>query len=786
MHGVLGWSYEGLQTRLNGSERFVWLAGTSGLVLIVLLSALVGLSSSPAVGKVILVLLLFTTAPFFARILIVPATWKVNAAEKAVLILNVVFIALGLIWILALYENLTSFPVSPWALSLLYCFALVPTLLISWVRSDKPKNMDDQVYMTLPVWIVPLMAVLPATLIIATLLPGNVAAFDGRAGSTAAAIAVATLFFWRLKMFEETTTPTMKLLAWSVTAITLLSPLLMMDVELSYDALHYTAYLAPSLAVQGGGIPLVDVFCQYGLCYLIFNLFFLVFPPTFHSAALLVTIINTATTMLGLAIMRRLIKNHLVFAILGLSLPFLLVLIYHYAPNNTPSHGGLRYFPVFAVATSLVYLPPCRRFSAWSITAVILASFWSFEALVYGILIYVAFLAAATTVESEQLWPFLKQVGMQAAKLAAAIVCAFGVALAAFMMQFHQVPRYDLYLSTISAYVGPDHSLGYFQYQPGYYWIPMLLGYFLAICVIFHAIFLRQRGSESWVPRLAVLTGLGMIMALYCLLMTLLHQLKVGLLPFLIIFVWAIQVELTRSGSSLFRLTPLSISLVFIVVSALMTGVAGETLATVGRFGSPNTSVLRHLIDERRPIPANFWERLKNSCVLMEASGTACSPGPQLPPMYYEEFKDLLHRWFANEDRVLAFQPAEAIIRVLVQKPHALPLSDSYHDGFSPALFRFVAARSSHVIERDLYEGQPVLIAKDQASLNELQWALLSALNLRWQLEKVDETEHLAVYRLRRESTPDRKLLLIDRPVKTRNIPHNFRNQASVMPETRS
>src|SRR6266511_1909444 len=183
MHGVLGWSYEGLQTRLNGSERFVWLAGTSGLVLIVLLSALVGLSSSPAVGKVILVLLLFTTAPFFARILIVPATWKVNAAEKAVLILNVVFIALGLIWILALYENLTS--------------------------------------------------------------------------------------------------------------------LLMMDVELSYDALHYTSYLAPSLAVKGGGIPLVDVFCQYGLCYLIFNLFFLVFPPTFHSAALLVTIINTATTMLG-------------------------------------------------------------------------------------------------------------------------------------------------------------------------------------------------------------------------------------------------------------------------------------------------------------------------------------------------------------------------------------------------------------------------------------------------------------------------------------------------------
>ncbi|MEY3182919.1 MAG: hypothetical protein RLZ35_904 [Pseudomonadota bacterium] len=53
-----------------------------------------------------------------------------------------------------------------------------------------------------------------------------------------------------------------------------LSPLLLFNIPSSFDLIHYDAYIGPAIAVLHGKIPLIDVFCQYGLSYLLFTLVF--------------------------------------------------------------------------------------------------------------------------------------------------------------------------------------------------------------------------------------------------------------------------------------------------------------------------------------------------------------------------------------------------------------------------------------------------------------------------------------------------------------------------------
>lgn len=770
----VGWPCLLLAVNLSDLERFAWLAATSGLALIVLLSSLTTLNDFQTADKIVLVFCLLATAPLLAYLPTSPITKEFyHAVERPILSLNVAFASLGLAWLLAFNLQLVRTPFSSWVISL--CYSLAAAAVIFARRRNGARARNFGWHVVVPIAVAAMMVVLPVMTIVATVVPGNwymVRPFDARAAWAAGLVAVVTLFLWRQKRFEETSGLRQRAFASFVTIATLLFPLLMMDVELSYDALHYTAYLAPALAVQSGGIPLVDVFCQYGLCYLIYNLFFLVLPNTFHSAALVTTVVNAATTILGLTILRRLIKSHVVFAIVGVSLPFLLTLIYHYASNMTPSHGGMRYFPVFAVAASLVYMEPSKQFNLSSIAALLLAWVWSFEAQVYGTVIYLAFLGSVAAVQSDRfgrvLYQFVKSIG----RLAVLLLGGMGVVVAGFLAVYHQLPRYDLYLSMVSAYVGPDPFMDYSFYQSGFYaWAPLLLCYFLSVCIIFRSIFVCRREQGILVAILAVVTALGMTTGVYCLISTQSYTLKVGLLPFFILVVWGVDAVVHRSVPASFDISEISLSLVFVSFSVLLAGVAFGNFVPVASYASPNTSALRHLIGEGRLSPTNFVDRLRDSCALTDAGevNTACAPGPHAPKVHYAEFKKLLEQWFMNERRLLTFQPGDAIVRVLIQKPHALPSSFFYVDGFSPELFAYIVVRSRRVIDEELREGQPVMISKDQFALNELQWALLTALTGRWRLAKVDESEHFAIYRLR-EKQPDAEIpMLIDRPVKTRN-----------------
>jgi hypothetical protein len=106
-----------------------------------------------------------------------------------------------------------------------------------------------------------------------------------------------------------------------------------------------------------------------------------------------------------------------------------------------------------------------------------------------------------------------------------------------------------------------------------------------------------------------------------------------------------------------------------------------------------------------------------------------------------------------------------------LHKPHVLPVSFAYTDGFSRALFSHILSRAEPVIKEALHSGQTLVVAKESEILYELQWALLKRISDVWALERVDETDNFMVYKLADKTAlpAGPRIVLPDRPVKTRN-----------------
>ncbi len=151
----------------------------------------------------------------------------------------------------------------------------------------------------------------------------------------------------------------------------------------------------------------------------------------------------------------------------------------------------------------------------------------------------------------------------------------------------------------------------------------------------------------------------------------------------------------------------------------------------------------------KRPFLGDVSRRLHQTCSPDDAiePGNVCAGYQQLP-LPYQEFAGLLAKWQANDPALLTFHPADTIITTVLHKPHVLPVSFAYTDGFSRALFSHILSRAEPVIKEALHSGQTLVVAKDSEILYELQWALLKRISDVWALERVDETDNFMVYKL--------------------------------------
>jgi hypothetical protein len=615
-----------------------------------------------------------------------------------------------------------------------------------------------------------LIAIAPVAFVAAAVFPVNwMMGFNLRAAWFGAAFAVVACLIWRASSFMSLASPWRALLSIVVWTGPVAAVILMTDVQLDYDALHYTAYLAPSAAVAAGRVPLLDVFCQYGQPYLLYNAAFLVLPATFHSAALVTATTNVLYTICVIAILRKAVRSDVLFLLLGIALPIVFWLVF--TTNRTPSLGGMRYLPVAFLAAVLAHMPVRRCFAPLSIVAMAICGLWSFEAAIYGTVVYVAFALAVGATTTKGIAGLVRHISRFLTILLAGFgLLALGV-VALYLISTGHVPRYDLYVAQVLAYVGPDPFMEYNFFRQGFFaWAPILVGFFMIPCLIVRACVVKAETSR--LPQITTIWALCIVFSVYCLLSTQPLYILLSLMPLFLLLVVALDIAFER-GPHPVSASQLGLAPVFVLLFALLSGAAGFNFLMPPSYATGVTSILSEIYHHRRLAPPDFLARLGQICHERKdlEVGNACSGDTPMPNAHYREFEGLIQKWQSNQPTIFAFHPSDALMNASLNKAHRLPVTFAYVDGFSPALFEYIVDRSRSVIAHDLRAGDTLILTKDLPSLNELQWALLKVISASWELKRIDQSEHFAVFRLEDAGSTRSGLSLVlpDRPIKLRN-----------------
>lgn len=751
-------------------ERAVWVCGSFCLPLVLLLSVVITLNGFVARDKYIVFLALLGVVPALSAFIFSPPrllAWLTSeSALEKFLCFNLSAVLLVTPW-LAFSDFTTPLKSRFWYIVAIGYIsgAMLVVINIFYSRGTPSKHPLDLLNKILVV-VTPL-AFVAATVTRAQWLGG----FSHTFAAAGTFVAAASYSAWYLNVNPCAGKRQQRVIFAVTTIVPVIAAVAMCDVQLDYDALHYTAYLAPATAVHAGRIPLIDVFCQYGQSYLLYYLAFSMLPPTYHAAALVTAITNVIYTVCFIAILRKAIRNHIVFLMLGTLLPVTVWLNYFFCINGTPSLGGMRYLPVVLLGASLVWTERGVLFSKGTILGVVFCWFWSLEAALYGTFVYCAF-AAATCASSGRLFREMLFSFFVFLMRLLALLLSFGAGtIALYLVITGKIPRYDLYLDLVLAYVGPNPFMEYNFFQQGFYaWAPILSAFFVVPCWIVRA---YVSGSISnRLPEIAVVWALAVVLSVYCLVSTQPIYIKTAILSLFVMLFVVIDLALNvRPRNNNIMISHIALAPVFVLLISLVSGSAGANFLIPPAYGSASTSMLAEIFFYRKIVPSDFFQRIGELChsEMSFDVGNVCLDQPNMAPVHFKEAVDLVKKWQGELPTIFIFCPADALIEAALTKPHRLPLTFSYVDGFSPALFKYLLARSEPVISQTLKDGDSIILSRDLLSLNELQWALLNMMTKYWRFRKVEQTEYFNVYRLEKDLSLNSDLILPSRPIKGRN-----------------
>ena len=154
----------------------------------------------------------------------------------------------------------------------------------------------------------------------------------------------------------------------------------------------WSPFIATAAAVLAGGVPMVDVWGQYGLLpYLVYAAVFkVIFPPSYFSSFAITQFFNLLGPAIAVVICLKTARNKfLVLVVIAAIVP---VLPWMWIIN--PASGGGRFAPPMLLLLALAWLRPGRTISWATLAAMLVCAFWSMEVLGWVVAGYVSFLAA--------------------------------------------------------------------------------------------------------------------------------------------------------------------------------------------------------------------------------------------------------------------------------------------------------------------------------------------------------------------------------------------------------
>jgi hypothetical protein len=560
----------------------------------------------------------------------------------------------------------------------------------------------------------------------------------------------------------------------SIASLVLL-PLLLFDVHLEFEWLHYSAYMGPANAVLQGRLPLVDVHCQYGLCYLVYVLAFQCgVPHTYTGAALITSAANVLMYAAFLGILRKLVRHTWLVYVGG----FLFVLFFHhywhYDSTATPSVSGMRYLPQLLLLLAIVHVPQGRHLTVWTLSAALLCLFWSAESAVFGLGTYLIFLTVRG-LQGKQ-----RHSAIRAGLLLVALMTSSLVLVAlALRLVSGAWPRFDFYFAFVNAYAFGHGDLSRLWHVSAdlhfLEWLPVVLAYFLcavfAVRLIAEGVGKHEDGLVHYAATLLAIAFLGVAQLSVFVGRSSWPQLLSASFPFALLFFATLDRVLLSAidpATGRRRLAPLALTCLSVPALALMAAFSFAPMfepERVGHFGpsllstwvASNSSAVsrRPKVDsrhhERWPSLMTTWRLLKSPDPDSRLAGAmdCCTPHWFTRRQRFAEAAALVRKWAPHEPALLLFLPESTQILFQQNKVHRYPCSCSTNERGVPALADWILNYPVVLHENDL-----VFVARRFEELQGLDQRILYKINSQWDTVLVDEMSQVLVYRLLAPSVP--------------------------------
>ena len=228
----------------------------------------------------------------------------------------------------------------------------------------------------------------------------------------------------------------------------------LIDPYLMIDTLSYSPYVGPAFAMRNGAIPMLDTFSQYGPNFLIFAAAFS-FAQTFYMASAIIAILNTAMAIAFVYIATELGLNRLFSFTASIFIVWFVHAAFLYNESYTPSVFAMRFLPPVLLVASLVRMPASRSITLASAAATLLCALWSFEAILWGFLIYVAWLVVRSVGER-------RPIAQTTRDVAGVLLLVLGphlVLTLIYLAVFQSPPRYDIYFELVFVHLAGNYWL---------------------------------------------------------------------------------------------------------------------------------------------------------------------------------------------------------------------------------------------------------------------------------------------------------------------------------------
>ncbi|SME98901.1 hypothetical protein SAMN06265365_107220 [Tistlia consotensis] len=534
-------------------------------------------------------------------------------------------------------------------------------------------------------------------------------------------------------------------------ALVLVFGLLLYDDGFFVEYSHYMPYVGPALHALHGGVPMVEVYSQYGILpWVLLWVGYHWLPETYGSAAVIVRLFTVAWYLTLPLTVYRLTRNKP--AAMLLSATGLLWVIGFHADaldmNGMPSTQGYRYLlPSLAVAW-LAWVPGGRRRDLGMFLLMVVGSLWSIETAAFVAGPPVA-LALLVSIRDRRIGPLLRQ-----ALLVLAGVVVGHAALALYLQAaYGRWPDYGPFFELLGFFKPAEGEASHWSAPMPYgfgLWVPFAGVLFVALAVPVRDAFLgRVRHPRAWSLIPATVLAIGELT--YFVGRTYSTTLGLALMPFLVVCLVGFDALIERWRGSSGRPVRAERLLVALAIAGCFAFFA-ERFQRPFDAGASNATILRHCFTEAGCSPGAVARRVveaveeRNVDIRLEDQKNFVVRRSD----YLERLKEveaLLRRHFAGQERVglLADTARLSYLGIAalddLDKWFLWPISSPTNDGESPSLARRTVESAT---PRD---GELLIVARDDTKMAAIVAPLTEKYRTRCRLTPVEEGNFYAVVR---------------------------------------